>query len=71
MAKEFLSRDLLLRHKPAVMVPGITENLFFIIFFSLLLSTFNTTNVQGQLHVTIKTKRQSNLGLLPKGGPIY
>ena len=53
------------------MVPGITENLFFIIFFSLLLSTFNTTNVQRQLHVTIKTKRQSNLGLLPKGGPIY
>ena len=41
----YWSRDLLLRHKSAFMVPGITENLFFTILFSLLLSIFNTTNV--------------------------
>ena len=46
----YWSRDLLLRHQSAFMVPGITENPFLIIFFSRLLSTFNTTNVQCQLH---------------------
>ena len=48
--RNYWSRDLLLRHKSTFMVPRITDNLFFIIFFFLLLCTFNTTNVQYQLH---------------------
>ena len=47
--RNYWSRDLLLRHTSAFMVPRITDNPFFIIFFSLLLSTFNKTNVQCQL----------------------
>ena len=49
------------------MVPGITENLFFIISFPF----YFLHLIQPMCNVnctTIKTKRQSNLGLLPKGG---
>ena len=63
----YWSRDLLLRHKSAFMVPGITENLFFIISFPF----YFLHLIQPMCNVnctTIKTKRQSNLGLLPKGG---